>query len=137
LRETPKLIDKASEEIVRFASPASYLRRTVTQDVVLGETQLHAGDWVVLSFGAANHDPNVFECPENVVLDRSPNNHLGFGAGVHRCIGSFLAKLEMRVALEEILRRYREIKLDPSQPIRYSSGLNQGIMALPVLLTPV
>jgi cytochrome P450 len=136
LRDTPKLIDKASEEIVRFASPASYLRRTVTKEVVLGETQLHEGDWVVLAFGAANRDPNVFECPDQVVLDRSPNHHLGFGSGVHRCIGSFLAKLEMRVALEEILRRYREIKLDAAQPIQYSSGLNQGIMALPVILTP-
>jgi cytochrome P450 len=135
LRDTPKLIDKASEEIVRFASPASYLRRTVTKDVALGGTQLHEGDWVVLAFGAANRDPNVFECPDQVVLDRSPNHHLGFGSGVHRCIGSFLAKLEMRVALEEILRRYREIKLDTSQPIQYCSGLNQGIMALPVILT--
>jgi cytochrome P450 len=135
LRDTPKLIDKASEEIVRFASPASYLRRTVTKDVALGGTQLHEGDWVVLAFGAANRDPNVFECPDRVVLDRSPNHHLGFGSGVHRCIGSFLAKLEMRVALEEILRRYREIKLDTSQPIQYCSGLNQGIMALPVILT--
>jgi cytochrome P450 len=135
LRDTPKLIDKASEEIVRFASPASYLRRTVTQDVVLGGTQLHAGDLVVLAFGAANHDPNVFECPDRIVLERSPNHHLGFGSGVHRCIGSFLAKLEMRVALEEILRRYRQIKLDASQSIQYSSGLNQGIMSLPVILT--
>jgi hypothetical protein len=135
LRDTPKLIDKASEEIVRFASPASYLRRTVTKDVTLGGTQLHEGDWVVLAFGAANRDPNVFECPDEVVIDRSPNHHLGFGSGVHRCIGSFLAKLEMRVALEEILRRYREIKLDASQPVQYSSGLNQGTMVLPVILT--
>jgi cytochrome P450 len=101
---------------------------------VLGETQLHKGDWVVLAFGAANRDPAAFECPEKVVIDRSPNHHLGFGSGVHRCIGSFLAKLEMCVALEEILRRYREIRVDASRPIKYSSGLNQGIIALPMIL---
>jgi hypothetical protein len=134
LREDPSLIDTASEEVVRFASPASYLRRTVTQDTELGGTQLHEGDWIVLAFAAANRDPTVFESPETLRLDRTPNNHAGFGFGVHRCIGSFVAKLELRVALTEFLNRYSEFRVDPSKPIRFSSGLNQGIIALPLIL---
>lgn len=134
LRENPGLIDRASEEFVRFASPATYLRRTVAEDTQLGGTSLKKGDWVVFAFGAANRDPAAFDCPEKVVLDRAPNSHLGFGMGVHRCIGSFVAKLEMRIALAEILRRYQDIKVDASRPLKFSSGLNQGLISLPLAL---
>jgi cytochrome P450 len=134
LRESPSLIDKASEEVVRFASPASYLRRTVTAPTELAGTRLQAGDQVLASFAAANRDPAEFARPDEIVLDRSPNPHLGFGAGVHRCIGSFFAKLEMRVMLEEMLKRYASIRIDESKPIRMSSGHNQGIIALPLIL---
>jgi hypothetical protein len=136
LHATPALIDTFSEEIVRFASPATYLRRTVTRDVDFGGTPLHAGDHVVLGFGAANRDPAEFVCPETVVIDRNPNRHLGFGFGAHRCIGSLVAKLEMRIAVEEITARYARIELDPAREIALSSGLNQGIIALPIILHP-
>lgn len=136
LRATPALIDTFSEEIVRFASPATYLRRTVTRDVDFGGTALHQGDHVVLGFGAANRDPTEFTCPETVVIDRNPNRHLGFGFGAHRCIGSLVAKLEMRIAVEEITARYARIELDPTGDIDFSSGLNQGIIALPIILHP-
>jgi cytochrome P450 len=134
LRDDPALIEKAGEEVVRFASLATYLRRTVTQETELGGASLRKGDWIVLAFGAANRDPAAFECPEQLKLDRSPNNHVGFGMGIHRCIGSFVAKLEMRVALSEVLSRYHQLRLDPAAPIRYSSGLNQGITSVPVIL---
>jgi cytochrome P450 len=134
LRATPALIDGFSEEIVRFASPATYLRRTVTRDVDFGGTQLHEGDHVVLGFGAANRDPTEFTCPETVVVDRNPNRHLGFGFGAHRCIGSLVAKLEMKIAIEEITARYARIELDPAAGVAFGSGLNQGIIALPVIL---
>jgi cytochrome P450 len=134
LRREPNLIDGFSEEIVRFASPATYLRRTVTRDTDFAGTPLGAGDHVVLGFGAANRDPREFQCPESVQLDRNPNNHLGFGFGAHRCIGSMVAKLEMRITIEELLARYSRLELDAGACVVYSSGLNQGIIALPVKL---
>ena len=134
LRSQPALIDGFSEEIVRFASPATYLRRTVTRDADFAGTQLQAGDHVVLGFGAANRDPREFPCPESVLLDRKPNNHLGFGFGTHRCLGSMVAKLEMRITIEELLARYQRLELDESAAVVYGSGLNQGIISLPVKL---
>ncbi|PTR12576.1 MULTISPECIES: cytochrome P450 [unclassified Novosphingobium] len=136
LREHPELIDSMSEDAVRFSSPATYLRREVTQDIELGGTQLQAGDQVLVCFGAANRDPAKFSEPDRILLDRKPNVHVGFGAGNHRCVGSFIAKLEMRLALEEMLKRYKHIALDESQPVLYSHGLNQGIVSLPLLLVP-
>lgn len=134
LRADPGLIDKMSEEVVRFASPATYLRREVTQDTELGGTLLRKGDQILICFGAANRDPTKFDCPDEIRIDRSPNPHLGFGAGHHRCVGSFLAKLEMRVALEELLQRYDHFALDPDRPPRLNSGLNQGIISLPMIV---
>jgi cytochrome P450 len=134
LRDKPELMDKANEEFVRFASPTAYLRRTVAQDAQLGNTQLRAGDTLVLALGAANRDPSVFERPDTVDFDRPKNFHAGFGIGIHRCIGSFLAKMEMRVGLGEFLNRYREFRIDPSAELKYSSGLNQGLLSLPLIL---
>jgi len=133
LRDDPSLMNSASEEIVRFASASTYLRRTVTQDTELGGTALHAGDRVLLCFAAANRDPGVFTDPDKVILDRSPINHLGFGLGLHRCVGSHLAKLQIQVAFTELLARYRELSLDPEGEIKFSSGLGQGIVALPMI----
>ncbi|MBL8546430.1 MAG: cytochrome P450 [Hyphomonadaceae bacterium] len=136
LRAEPSLIDAFNEDVVRFASPATYLRRTVSRDVTFGGQDLAAGDRVVLAFGAANRDPAEFECPSQIRLDRKPNNHLGFGFGAHRCIGSWVAKAEMKIAIEEVLARYAGISLDPDQGVMMSSGLNQGIVRLPIILKP-
>ncbi len=136
LRADPSLIDAFNEDVVRFSSPATYLRRTVSRDVAFGGEQLNAGDRVVLAFGAANRDPAEFQCSEQVLLDRKPNNHLGFGFGAHRCIGSWVAKAEMRIAIEELLARYAGLSLDPDKNIAMSSGLNQGIVRLPIVLKP-
>lgn len=134
LRDDPGLMDSAIEEFVRFASPATYLKRTVTQDTVLGCTHLRQGERVLISFAAANRDPAKFEAPDEVRLDRQENNHLGFGIGVHRCIGSLVAKLELRTALEEILERYERVEIDPAGTLKWESGENQGIIALPLIL---
>jgi cytochrome P450 len=136
LRETPSLMNSATEEIVRFASASTYLRRTVTQAASLGGTPVAAGDKVLLCFGAANRDPAMFSDPDRVILDRSPINHLGFGMGLHRCVGSHLAKLQLQVALTELLRRYRDFRLDPQGTIQLSSGLGQGIITLPLNFGP-
>jgi len=133
LRAEPKLIDTASEEIVRHASPSTYLRREVMEDVELGGTQLKKGDSVLIAFGAANRDPAKFACPEAIVPDRKPNPHVGFGAGRHRCIGSFIAKSELRLAFEEILARFASFRIDESRDIQYTTGLGQGIISLPMI----
>jgi len=134
LRSEPALLDKASEEFVRLASPATYLRRTITKPVELSGTQLEKGDRVLLCFGAANRDEKIFDRPDDAIPDRSPNPHLGFGLGVHRCIGAPFAKLEIRIALEETLKRFAGFRLDPNQEIRMSSGGNQGFLNLPLIL---
>lgn len=136
LRENSSLLATASEEMVRFASASTYLTRTVAQDTELGGTRLHPGEKVLMCFGAANRDPDAFTDPEKLILDRRPNPHLGFGLGLHRCVGSHLAKLQLQVALEEFLRRYSEFHLDTAGHIELSSGLGQGIISLPLILGP-
>ncbi len=135
LRGDPAAIELACEEIVRFASPSTYLRREVTDDTVLGGTLLARGESVLVAFGAANRDPAKFACPEEIVATRKPNPHLGFGAGHHRCVGSFVAKAQLRVAFEEILGAFAGFCLDTDQPIEHSTGLGQGIMRLPMIFT--
>lgn len=130
LRENPDLIDSASEELVRFASPSTYLRREVMQPTELAGTKLNRGDSVLVAFGSANRDPAKFECPAGIDPTRKPNIHVGFGAGRHRCVGSFVAKAQMRVAFEELLQRFESFELDASQPIGYSTGLGQGIVSM-------
>ncbi|PTR12580.1 MULTISPECIES: cytochrome P450 [unclassified Novosphingobium] len=133
LRSDPKLIDTAGEEIVRLISPSTYLRREVMGDTVLGGTSLKRGDSVLVAYGAANHDPRKFECPEAVVADRKPNPHVGFGAGRHRCIGSFIAKTQLRLAVEEILARFTSFRVGDPAEIQYTTGLGQGISSLPMV----
>lgn len=132
LRGDPKAIELACEEIVRFSSPSTYLRREVMRDCTLGGTALKQGDSVLVAFGAANRDPCRFANAEQVVPDRRPNPHVGFGAGRHRCVGSFVAKAQMRIAFEEIFDRFDSFTLEPSPPPAYCSGLGQGLMSLPM-----
>lgn len=137
LRDEPELMETAIEEFVRFASPATYLRRTVTEDATLGGQELHEGDRVLLSFAAANRDPTKFEAPDEVIIDRTPNHHLGFGAGVHRCIGFLVGKMMIRITLQEFLARYRDFHVDPEHAIEWKTGENLGISFLPLVLGPV
>jgi cytochrome P450 len=99
----PDLLDTAVEEFVRVATPVQGLGRTVTSDTELGGCPLRAGDRVFLLWASGNRDPEVFDRPDDVVLDRHPNHHLGFGAGPHRCVGSHAGKLMVKIALQELL----------------------------------
>ena len=137
LRDNPELMATALDEFVRIASAGTYIARTVQTDTELGGTKLHAGDKLLLSYGAANRDPAAFANPDEVVLDRSPNPHLGFGFGTHRCMGSILAKAEMQIILEELFKRYDRFELDPAGEIVWGAGETQGINALPLILHPV
>jgi cytochrome P450 len=136
LREDPSLLSKAAEEMVRFASASTYLTRTVMEEAELGGTHLQPRDKVLLCFGAANRDPDAFADPDRLIVDRTPNPHLGFGLGLHRCVGSHLAKLQLQVALSEFLGRYDEFSLDAAGGIELSAGLGQGIVSLPLILGP-
>ena len=99
----PDLLDTAVEEFVRLATPVQGLGRTVTRDTTLGGCPLRAGDRVFLLWASGNRDPQAFDRPDEAVLDRHPNHHLGFGAGPHRCVGSHAGKLMVKIALQELL----------------------------------
>ncbi|MTD45869.1 cytochrome P450 [Conexibacter sp. W3-3-2] len=125
---------EAIEEIVRMVSPIVCMRRTATRDVELHGRQVRAGDKVVLWFTSANRDERVFDDPDALRLDRSPNKHLGFGWGPHFCIGSHLARLEGEILLEELLRRGIEIDVTGA-PTRLRSNFFRGIKKLPVAVS--
>ena len=121
----------AVEELVRMISPIVCMRRTTTRDVELHDKAIKAGQKVVLWFTSANRDERVFANPDQMILDRSPNKHLGFGWGPHFCLGSHLAKLEGEILLEELIKR--DIVLDVTgPPERLRSNFFRGIKKLPV-----
>jgi cytochrome P450 len=111
LRADPGLIDAAIEEAVRWGSPIQHLYRTAAADYPVGRTVIPAGSRVLLLFGAANRDPRKYSSPDTFDIDRNPIDHLGFGTGIHYCLGARLARLEVRVVLEELLQRVRTIRV--------------------------
>jgi cytochrome P450 len=124
------------EEMLRYYSPVQGFARTVTKDTDLGGCTLRRGDRVFLSWAAANHDPQVFERPEEIVPDRFPNRHTSFGVGAHRCVGSTLARAEFGVVLREVLLRMPDYSLGDGA-VRYSNiGTANGWHRLPARFTP-
>jgi cytochrome P450 len=121
------LIPGAIEEFVRYASPGTYLGRTVIQDTTLASVPLCSGEKILVSYGSANRDPEVFESPEEILLERNPTQHMGFGHGTHACIGLHLARLELRVAFEELTGAIAKFAFDHEAPIKWSSGETQGM----------
>ena len=105
LAADPSLLPAAVDEFLRFEAPVQGFARTVTRDIRIGGCPIPAGETVFLLWGSANRDPEAFERPDEMVLDRRPNRHLTFGVGGHRCLGAHLARVEMRVVLAETLRR--------------------------------
>jgi cytochrome P450 len=132
LRSRPDVIVSAIEEFLRYEHMLSN-GRVVTQDTELRGFQLRAGDRLMMLLPATGRDPRVFDCPEEIRFDRSPNPHLGFGSGVHRCIGIHLARAEMRIALEEWHREVRSYRVDPAGEIRRRRGAIAGVWNLPLL----
>jgi len=133
LRRDPSLLPQAIEEMLRWVSPVMQFRRTATQDTTIGDRKIRKGDKVVVYYGAANRDPEVFENPEIFDITRKPNPHLAFGIGTHFCMGNHIARLEMRVTLEEFLRRYPSPSL-AGPPQRQESNFISGIKRLPLNL---
>jgi cytochrome P450 len=110
LRREPDLIGTAVEEIVRWTTPSVYKRRTARCDVTLGDQTIAAGDKVTIWEMSANRDESVFDDPFRFDVSRRPNPHVGFGFGIHFCLGASLARLEMRVALEELTARFERFE---------------------------
>ncbi|MBX3026135.1 cytochrome P450 [bacterium] len=131
----PGLIPTATEEILRWVSPVNCFRRTAMQDGAIGGQAVREGDKVVMFYPAANRDPAVFREPHAFDVGRTPNEHVAFGIGTHFCIGNALARLEIKVMFEELLRRLPDIDLaGPVERLR-SSFIN-GIKRMPVRFTP-
>jgi cholest-4-en-3-one 26-monooxygenase len=133
LRRDPSLLPQAIEEMLRWVSPVMQFRRTAMCDTSIGDREIRRGDKVVMYYGAANRDPRVFDDPEVFDITRKPNPHIAFGVGTHFCMGSHIAKLEMRVTLEEFLRRFPNVSL-AGPPERLQSNFISGIKRLPVNL---
>ncbi|WP_375504419.1 cytochrome P450 [uncultured Jatrophihabitans sp.] len=115
----PSLIERAVEESLRLETPLLGLARILKDDAVVDGVTVSAGERVMLLWGAANRDPLVFESPEEFRVDRdNAHKHISFGAGVHRCVGAPLARLEMRVVLEEVLRRMPNVHLTDPEAVR-------------------
>jgi cytochrome P450 len=137
LIEDPARIGPAGEEFLRFYTPTQALARTVTTDVEIGGHRLTRGDRVLMSFASANRDPEVFDRPEEIVLDRWPNKHQAFGLGLHRCLGSNLTRVEFRVVLEEVLRRLPDFVVDLDGSHAYQTiGIVNGWIDMPATFTP-
>jgi cytochrome P450 len=109
------------------------MARDVVQDVEFAGCPMRRGDRVLMNFPAANRDPEVFERADEVVLDRAHNRHVAFGSGIHRCAGSNLARMELRVALEEWLRVIPEFRLADGAEVAWAGGQVRGPRVLPVV----
>jgi cytochrome P450 len=128
----PSLMDTAVEEFLRAYAPVT-MAREVVKDVEINGCPMKPGSMVLLSFPAANRDPEMFPDADKVVIDRKENRHAAFGLGIHRCIGSNLARMELRVALEEWLKRIPEFKVEPGARVTWSEGTVRGPRQLPVV----
>ena len=126
----PEIIPSAIEEMLRFESPVLH-GRTVVQDVELNGQQLSAGERVWLIDGSAGRDGKVFDNPDEVDLLRSPNRHLAFAAGRHRCVGSHLARMELRIAFEELHKRIPSYTVPPGAAIERRVGFSRAVAQLP------
>ena len=128
----PELLPTAIEEFLRAYSPVTMAREVMKETTVSG-CPVKPGNMVLLSFPAANRDPAVFPDADKVIIDRKENRHAAFGLGIHRCVGSNLARMEMTVAIEQWLKRIPDFRLDPGGVVKWSEGTVRGPRQLPLL----
>ena len=136
LQEDPSRIPAAVEELLRFDSPVQLDLRGVLEDCVVNGSRLRRGDAVLLAIGAANRDPDVFDEPERLDVQRSKGSNISFGRGVHHCIGAPLARLEGRIALEVLLKRFSSMRLLTDRPAFRRAIVLRGLESLPVAAIP-
>jgi cytochrome P450 len=129
----PELVPTAVEEMLRAYAPVT-MARVVAKDVEIGGCPMKEGDWVLLPFPAANRDPDAFERADEVIIDREVNRHSAFGLGIHRCVGSNLARMEVRIAMEVFIERFPKFELADPAAVTWSVGQVRGPRSLPIRL---
>lgn len=135
LIDDPSLLPKAVEEVLRIEAAVT-MGRCATRDVEIGGVAIAEGDQMILLLCSANRDPDYFDSPNTFDIDRSPNRHLSFGAGPHRCLGSHLGRLELSIALEELHKRIPDYALVESDPPVFHSTQVRGCHRMPITFTP-
>jgi cytochrome P450 family 142 subfamily A polypeptide 1 len=139
LAADPSKMTTAVEEMLRWVSPIKNMARFVTRDVELAGQQLHEGEKLLLLYPSANRDEAVFSDPMRFDIDRDPNEHVAFGFGAHFCLGNSLARLELRVMFEELLRRLTDLRLadeSGTEPAYRAANFISGYESMPVVFTP-
>ncbi|GAB2977443.1 cytochrome P450 [Nocardioides montaniterrae] len=137
LKANPELIPKLVQEIIRWQTPLAYMRRIATKDTVLNGQFIRKGDKVVMWYASANRDERTFENPDDFVIDRhNARHHLSFGIGVHRCMGSRVAEMQLRILWEELLARFSDIEV-VEEPAYLQSNFVRGYTKMMVRLTPI
>lgn len=136
LADDPGLIGSALEECLRYESPVQMTARVAGERVVLGGRTVVAGDFLVLLLGAANRDPAAFPDPDRLDLGRRGHEHLAFSSGIHACLGARLARLEGRVAVATLLRRFPDLELIDGPPAWKPVVVSRGLVTLPLAFTP-
>jgi cytochrome P450 len=136
LRRQPEAIPAAVEELLRLEGPFIAIARTAMADTEVGGQRIREGDKVLIYWASANRDESEFACPHAFDHERERNRHLAFGAGPHRCAGSNLARMNLRIAVHELVHRLRDIRLeDGAEPIPYHSVLNRMPLRVPITFT--
>ncbi|MFZ0047379.1 MAG: cytochrome P450, partial [Streptosporangiaceae bacterium] len=132
LGEEPALVPAAVEELLRYDSPVQLTSRVATEDVEVGGAVIPQGAAVLVAIGGANRDPEIFDQPDRLRIDRADaSRHLSFSLGMHHCLGSALARLEGRIAVEELTRRYPGLEL-AGTPVRRPLLVLRGFECVPV-----
>src|SRR5689334_14650929 len=133
----PDLRPRAIEEFLRYSGSIHGIPRTVTREIELSGHTFCAGESVIVNYASANRDAEQFPDPDRCVLDRKSNRHLGFGAGVHRCLGSNLARLEFQIGVEQVLSRMSDYRLAPDEDaVFHGNSVIRGFRSIPVTFTP-
>jgi cytochrome P450 len=136
LRHDPTLIPKAIEELLRLDVPFLHLQRRVMTDTDVDGAPLRQGDRLLISLAAANRDELEFTDPDEFVIDRPKNRQIAFGVGPHRCVGSNLARMNLRVALEEVLPRLHDVRLGDDEKVHYHNAFNRAPLTVPITFRP-
>lgn len=136
LASDPGAIDLAMDEFLRVETPIQGLARTASRDMELAGQNLKAGDKVLLCYGAANRDPAVYDDPDALILDRGDTRHFAFGSGKHRCLGTHVARLQYRIAIQQILTRLPDFHVTPGQDVTWAQGTTRSLHHFPVSFTP-
>jgi cytochrome P450 len=135
--DRPDGIQTSCEEFLRYLSPNPTEARTVVTDTHIGNTPVAAGERILVNWYAANHDPSAFSDPDTVDITRKPNRHVAFGMGVHRCVGSHLARAIYQITISTVLRRLPDYRLDHAEIVPYADrSMVNGFVRMPGVFTP-